>query len=1684
MTSMRYALLFALGTLALFAISISLASDGATAATWYVDDDGGADFDNIQDAIAGAADGDTIRVYEGTYEENVVVNKRLDLFGNGSWNTIIDGGGSGDVVSVTADWVNMSGFSVTDSGTSAGDAGMELNGVQNVAIVNNTCDGNLNGIRLVDSDQNLLQNNSCQGNGDHGVILESSSSNRIRLNNLSSNQDNGLYLYDDCDDNIIENNRFYDQAGSGILINGRTPKSNGNKFMNNTLASNDMAGIQIYSDGSDNEFTNNTIVSNQYGIILDRDADNNVISKNTIRYNTAHDYPCGIYVGQESNDNTIKNNVISDNRDGIKLIGTSSSNTIINNTIGSNTRYGIHFDTYQAHWNWIADNRFLSNSDHGVRFSHMQTANNRLLRNIFIDNNGGGIQAYDQYDAANQNDWDVGSVGNYWSDHPTRYPAATHDHQTWDVPYQIDNSQASKAQDDHPLAYVSRDPIRIDNDDGFTDENGVLYGSGTAGDPYVISVWNINGTGHGYGIYIGNTTLHFTIQDCYVHHATGNGAEYHWNSGVVLYGTTNGTLSQNTISSNSGPGIHMGGSRELTITENTIEENQRYAVHLVSGQESTIHDNTFKDNNGGSTQACDNGTGNDWDDGSEGNMWGDLRERYPNAKVDGMVWDAPYEIDGTSDAEDRYPLAIWDHDPIRIDGDADFDEAHGVIGGSGTENDPHLIDGWTINGTGAGYGLYIGNTTEHFVVGNSILHHASGNAQTYHWNSGLVLYNVINGKVANTTARANGGSGVHLEQTDGCSIKDSTIDSNTGHGIFLDASAGNTVTDSTLAGNENGIVLDGSGDNTIMDNDLTANGGWGVAILSGEGNMVHHNNFRSNNGTGIQADDHGADNHWNDTSDEGNFWSDYEGRYVPGATHDWRAWDTPYDTNGSSGSNDSHPLVFILGDLTAPSLEDMTFTTHGTTGENITFKANASDDLGIFAMFVTCWNDTDEAGATNVSMEGDRTGAHEEGQWTRDITVPDDQGLPLNYTISVVDLGGNWLTTETVTITVEDNDPPTLVSDDSPDAGTTGDSFQFNLSAADNIEVDTVHVNWTHGGLSGNLSLTETDGYWLNTIDLDHDLGDLVYRVHINDTSGNHLIGSQQTVTVADNDLPTLVSDNTLDAGTTGDSFQFNVSAEDNIEVDTVFVNWTHGDLSGNLSLTETGAHWLGTIDLDHDTGDLAYLICINDTSYNYRIGSQQLVSVTDNDDPTLVSDNGLDAGTTGDGFQFNISAADNIEVEAVHIDWTHGGLGGNLSLTDTDDHWLGTIDLDHDTGDLAYTIYIEDTSANEHLSTQQQATVTDNDPPEAEAGGNITSFTGKTVEFDASASTDNLEIANYTWYFVYDSKATYLYDAIDGFIFDIEGNYTVELTVRDEAGLSHTDTIWVNITLDTDGDEIPDHLDDDDDDDGHLDVDDAFPLDPNEHLDTDDDGTGDNADDDDDGDGILDVDDAFPLDPSENRDTDSDGTGDNADDDDDGDGVLDVDDAFPLDPNEHLDTDDDGTGDNADTDDDGDGVLDVDDAFPLDPNEHLDTDSDGTGDEADADDDGDGVLDVDDAFPLDPSEDTDTDDDGTGDNADTDDDGDAVLDVDDAFPLDPAASKDTDGDGYPDEWNTGKTEADSTSGLKLDAYPNDPAKWQLEDTPVDDGDDDDDDSPAPGLFISAMLVAGVAVMWRCKKDL
>lgn len=85
------------------------------------------------------------------------------------------------------------------------------------------------------------------------------------------------------------------------------------------------------------------------------------------------------------------------------------------------------------------------------------------------------------------------------------------------------------------------------------------------------------------------------------------------------------------------------------------------------------------------------------------------------------------------------------HTPIVIDGNDDFTSENGVTGGSGTEEDPFIIEDWVIVGNGStSYGIWINNTDAYFVIRNCALSYFDGE-----FHSGIRLSNVVNGRIEN-----------------------------------------------------------------------------------------------------------------------------------------------------------------------------------------------------------------------------------------------------------------------------------------------------------------------------------------------------------------------------------------------------------------------------------------------------------------------------------------------------------------------------------------------------------------------------------------------------------------------------------------------------------------------------------------------------------------------------------------------------------------------------------------------------------------------------------------------------------------------------------------------------------------------------------------------------------------------
>jgi parallel beta-helix repeat protein len=146
-------------------------------------------YDAIQAAIDSALtmNGNTILVDIGIYREHVVVGKTLSIVGADSRNTVIDGNGTGTVISVKADNVKVESFTIRNGSES----GVRLIDGNCVQIRNNKITNNYCGVNVLSS-YNMIFNNEITGNQYFGVLITGGSST-IFENNITSNN-YGIYV--------------------------------------------------------------------------------------------------------------------------------------------------------------------------------------------------------------------------------------------------------------------------------------------------------------------------------------------------------------------------------------------------------------------------------------------------------------------------------------------------------------------------------------------------------------------------------------------------------------------------------------------------------------------------------------------------------------------------------------------------------------------------------------------------------------------------------------------------------------------------------------------------------------------------------------------------------------------------------------------------------------------------------------------------------------------------------------------------------------------------------------------------------------------------------------------------------------------------------------------------------------------------------------------------------------------------------------------------------------------------------------------------------------------------------------------------------------------------------------------------------------------------------------------------
>jgi len=189
----------------------------ANATTWWVDDSGGKDFTTIQDAVNAASSGDDICVYHGTYNEFVTVSKpSLTIRGIESGVDVVGPGASDQpVFDITADWVNVSHMRLRSS--EYGPA-MQLTNADNCEIVDVDAIQSYYGIKVDSSTHNLFNLCSVSDVTYYGICLTSgSSANAVKVNSLTECGRDGIFVTS-SNDNIIYDNTCNGNSDHGIHL--------------------------------------------------------------------------------------------------------------------------------------------------------------------------------------------------------------------------------------------------------------------------------------------------------------------------------------------------------------------------------------------------------------------------------------------------------------------------------------------------------------------------------------------------------------------------------------------------------------------------------------------------------------------------------------------------------------------------------------------------------------------------------------------------------------------------------------------------------------------------------------------------------------------------------------------------------------------------------------------------------------------------------------------------------------------------------------------------------------------------------------------------------------------------------------------------------------------------------------------------------------------------------------------------------------------------------------------------------------------------------------------------------------------------------------------------------------------------------------------------------------------------
>lgn len=878
-----------------------------------VDINGNGNYTSIQAAINNSSAGDTIHVWNGTYYESLVINKSITLIGNNSKNTIINAGSSSNVIEISADWVNISNFSIT-----SGYDGIYLNNVKYCSISNNNFTYMNNGIHLLNSNFNIFNNNIGYYTTSYSFYLRYSHNNKFKRNSGYIRFTNDcFFIYNSNNNTFIENFCMSDNYGYSFL------NSKNNTLLNNSMLT---TGLQITGDSIEHYNThkieptnklnnksiyyysnkNNIKVPNDPGQILLINCTNSIVeSLNIICFNTA------LFLAY-SDDNYIANNTFNSEHENI-FLKKSNNNTIYNNTCGE-ANLGIGIYLLESNYNHIINNNFSAPISTGISLSSSKY--NSIFNNNFSYCNY-AVNIYNSFNnliknndcsiSNNINLMIVNSNNNLIANNSCNFGGESGIKLYYSYNNTLNNNTCNR------MRYVNGVGITLANADynylnnntcndnyngihaRFADNNrlndNLCFENDGSGVFLEYSANNklINNTcfennGNNIEFYSSNSNLlsnNNCTQSVYGIYTQSSPFNLFYNNscsdnecGIFLSSSHNQVLTDNICNSNNGSGIHLYYSQNNRLSRNICFENNNSGISLFRALYTIINQSNLSKNQNGIFNAYSK------DCSFSNNICTDGDWGIYVSEAESNIIESNYCYNNIKNG-----ITLYNSKFCRIENNFCNDNSmHGISVSSCIKNTISK----NICKLNKFSGIEFKESQSNHIFNNSCEKNYIGISLYWFSNYNEIYYN---------DCSKNNMNGIYIENSNYNNISNNSCLKNY-NGIAIFESRSNLIDFNNCSENENGFFLGYSNSNTFSNNILFSNTGIGIYFstdnsnnmiyknsvynsglfgirfnFSSDSNSIFYNNFIRNS---VQAIDYGS-NQWDNGNEEGNYWSDYIG---------------------------------------------------------------------------------------------------------------------------------------------------------------------------------------------------------------------------------------------------------------------------------------------------------------------------------------------------------------------------------------------------------------------------------------------------------------------------------------------------------------------------------------------------------------------------------------------------------------------------------------------------------------------------------------------------------------------------------------------------------------------------------------------------------------------------------------